>query len=351
MTINPVIVSKLQSLQAPNRAPQEQQAQVASAARQFEGILLQQLLRVLRATASSSTEGSGEENYTDMFDGQLADQLSEAGGIGIAQELESAFAPNQSGAHTVRSGRISALKYTQPTSLASISATTGDALMGQTSALQRAADQLLRAGTEQWSKKGTLSTADLQSQFATNDSQGNRATFEVREALGYQGYNKCNLFALELARRAGFKVPVIDRGQGWGYPSSNGVTKDAVGDGKLRGQWATVVGNESAQQLDSAIVRGGRAFMLTGSGRENAQGHMAVVERIREIQYGPDQTISRIVFDGWEARPQAGAEHLVQRSWNVGAGSGGHLVRSGFDRIHILELQPAASTAAAEVPL
>jgi Rod binding domain-containing protein len=348
MTVHPLI-SNTHSAGATEPSAAEKSAAAATVARQFEGILLQQLIRVLRETAPTMG-GSDQDSYVEMFDGQLADYLAESGGIGLASEIQGALSGDATAHTTHRStdGRSAAL---QTTPLATDSATTGIVLGGRTLQLQQAADQLLRAGSQQWSKTGALNTGDLQSSFATYDANGNKADFVVRKALGYQGYNKCNLFALELARRAGFSVPVVDRGEGWGFPSSNGVTKDAATDGKLRKGWAKVVENESAEILDSAIVHGQRAFILAGSGRDNAQGHMAVVERIRSIEYAQDRSIRRIVFDGWEARPIAGAEHLVQRTWNVGDNSSGHLVRSGFDRIQILELQPATQGTSAEVPI
>jgi Rod binding domain-containing protein len=341
--------SKLSS--ADSRAHAQGQATATSeAARQFEGILLQQLIRVLRSTAPSMG-GSAEDSYVEMFDGQLADQLAEAGGIGLAQQIELGLSPELSGALTSHRSSFTQIKGAHVAPAGAVSATTGTALTGPTLALQQAAHQILSAGSAQWSKNGAVSEDDLRSKFATSDANGDQATFVVRQALGYQGYNKCNLFALELARRAGFQVPLINRPGGWGFPSSNGVTTDAVRDGKLSSEWANVVGFESASELDSSILRGERAFMLAGSGRDGAQGHMAVVERIREIKYDENHTITGIAFDGWEARPMDGAEHLVQRYWTTGGAGGRPLTRSGFDQIRLIALKPASVGSTAEHPI
>jgi Rod binding domain-containing protein len=349
MTINAAIAGVIQSSAATQKADGKVKASIAEASRQFEGILLQQLIRVLHTAAQSSESDSCNENFLEMFDGELASQLADDGGIGIAQEIENSLSGN-SDLRTVHSAALTPFNLGRTiSSTATLPA--GAILGGRTGELQRVAEQLLNSGSQQWSKEGTLTPADLRSQFSKIDSRGNQANFVVREALGYQGYNKCNLFAFELARRAGFLVPVVNRPDGWGYPSSNRVARDAAKDGQLNGGWAKVVGSESAEQLDASIVRGDRAFMLAGSGRDEAQGHMAIVERIRDITYDKNNAIRSIVFDGWEARPKAGAERLVQRTWNVGNGSGGRSARSGFETIGIFELKPTVRNYRTEVPI
>jgi hypothetical protein len=162
----------------------------------------------------------------------------------------------------------------------------------------------------------------------------------VRDARGYQGYYKCNLFALELARRAGFSVPVIGRARGWGFPAPNRLARDAA-DGRLEGGWASVATGEDAAALDRDVRRGARAFALVGEATGERAGHMAVIERVHEVRYGDDGRVDRIVFSGWEAR-ERGAQHLTRRTWNRVGHPGGTQARNGFERIEILQLRQAA---------
>lgn len=58
---------------------------------------------------------------------------------------------------------------------------------------------------DRWARDGALTPQDLASDLVT-EAPGGRAAFNVRDANGFQGYYKCNLFAFELARRAGFQI-------------------------------------------------------------------------------------------------------------------------------------------------
>ena len=195
---------------------------------------------------------------------------------------------------------------------------------------------MLDAGAQRWAKDAALSESDLRSDFATREP-GGLARFNVRDARGFRGYYKCNLFAMEAARRAGFAVPLVSRPAGWGFPASDSVTRDAQ-DGHMRGDWARVATGATATELDGAILQGQRAYILTGAGQGERMGHMAVVERVHQVDFGPDGDVRRVVFDGWEARAQ-GAQHLVRRTWNLFGNPGGTQARSGFERIEILELK------------
>jgi Rod binding domain-containing protein len=328
---------------APKDAGQQRQA--AAAARQFEGVLLQQVLKVLWNTTKGIAGPQGDM-YRQMFEGQFADHLAQGGGIGLAPMLEQALGGRSSGT-TLGTVHRSALSATAlPIDVAT--PTAGEPLTGETASLQAAAKDLLRNGGDRWSKDGTLLPSDLQSSFAT-DAAGGQARFSVRDARGYQGYYKCNLFAFELARRAGFEVPLSARDRGWGFPSAGQVTDDAS-DGKVERGWAKVATGESAATLDASIRDGSRALMLTGSGEGEHHGHMAIVERLHSVEYAPTGEISRIVFDGWEARPE-GASRLQQRTWNLTGHGGGNLPRDGFQHMEILELKRPDQGAQNEVPL
>lgn len=315
----------------------------AKAARELESLLVRQLLAVLRKTVPKgglldSGDSSGAQ-YLEMFDAALADALAAGGGLGMQESLQQALgAEPPSGTGTVRAPAALAAAST------STATTAPDAVpsRGATGRLAKAAAQMVAPEVSaRWSRSGTLGPEDLASGIATPVGDG-VARFNVRDALGYQGYYKCNLFAFELARRAGYTVPVVGRGRGWGFPGADTVARDAATDGRVRGDWARVATGQSAAALDEGIRRGDRAFMLTASSPGERPGHMAVIERVRSVEYGPGGEVRRIVFDGWEAKPN-GARHLTQRTWNVIGNEGGTQPHNGFDLIEILELRPAAA--------
>jgi len=324
----------------------------AKAARELEAVLIRQLLAVLRKTVpQGGLLDSGEatsSQYLEMFDAALADSLAAGGGLGMRGSLEQALgAEPEDASGTVRTA-------TAPGSPAgSLTATTVPELgpaVGATGRLAKAAAAMVAPEVaSRWSRSGTLGPEDLASGIATPVGEG-VARFNVRDALGYQGYYKCNLFAFELARRAGYEVPVVGRGRGWGFPGADTVARDAAADGRVRGDWARVATGQSASVLDDGIRRGDRAFLLTASSPGERPGHMAVVERIRSIEYGAAGEVRRIVFDGWEAKP-AGARHLVQRTWNVIGNEGGTQPHNGFDLIEILELRRPDSGSGPERPI
>lgn len=325
-------------LQAQHAPAGQARSKVASAAREFEGVLLQQMLKVLWNT-SAAMSGSQGGTYQQMFDGAFADHLAAGGGIGLAPMLEQALAGRANeqiaGDAASLTGTVHRLRA-NPLGIAPTAAPFGAPAVGEVAELQTAAAQMLRGGGQRWSKDGTLLPEDLSGGLAL-DAAGSEARARVSNTNGYQGYYKCNVFAFELAQRAGFAVPLQPRGSGVGFPSAGAVTKDAS-DRSLQDGWARVVSGESPASLDTGLAEGTRALMLAGSGMGEAHGHMAVVERVRSIDYAPTGEIRRIVFDGWEARPD-GASHLQQRTWNAYGNPGGTDARNGFGRIEIIELK------------
>jgi Rod binding domain-containing protein len=336
-------------------APDRAQAARLDAARKFEALLVNQLMQVMRSTAKSggmmsSSGASGQ--YLSMFDEMVSEKIAEGGGFGLSGTLVQAIGgdPASAGAPVA----TTSLQRGTPATGSAHSGVHGGispplpTLQGATARLAQAAYALsARDGGKQWAKQGTLSPADLASQLETQTAEG-AARFNVLDAQGYQDSYKCNLFALEAARRAGFEVPVVARGRGWGFPTSETVTNDAQ-DGSMRGDWAEVVSPAQMGELPDKLARGELAVMLTGSGLEGRHGHMAVVERIHHVELDRDGTVKRIEFDGYEARVD-GAQHLVRRSWNrAGAGEDEPLARNGFGRIELLSLKPAHSPETPEV--
>lgn len=324
----------------------------AKAARDLESLLVRQLLAALRKTVPNgglvdAGNASGAQ-YLEMFDDALAETLASGGGLGMQESLQQALGPEPADARgTVRAPLVGAPAVgtaTSTTVSAAVSARGATGLLAKAAEAMTAPDVARR-----WSRDGTLGPEDLASSIATPVGEG-VARFNVRDALGYQGYYKCNLFAFELARRAGYAVPVVGRGRGWGFPGADTVARDAAADGQVRGNWARIATGQSASLLDDGIRRGDRAFLLTASSPGERPGHMAVVERIRSIEYGTSGEVRRIVFDGWEAKP-SGARHLTGRTWNVIGNEGGTQPHNGFDLIEILELQRPGSGSAPERPI
>jgi flagellar protein FlgJ len=64
---------------------------VAEVSRQFEAVLLRQILADVRKPVLASAEGDPAVNgiYSDMINNQLADSISRSGGFGLAKSLTS----------------------------------------------------------------------------------------------------------------------------------------------------------------------------------------------------------------------------------------------------------------------
>jgi Rod binding domain-containing protein len=331
----------------------------AQAARRFEGVLLQQMIQVLRKTTDAGgDESSGaSQQYLSMFDEVLAERLSDGGGIGLARVIGQALGadPAMLGAvPTITPGRGGGLSpLTQEPLAARFAAmrapfASAATYTGAAGALSSAAAEMsVGDAAQRWSRDGALTPADLASTFTTPTADGGVAAFNVRDANGFEGFYKCNLFALEAARRAGYAVPVQPRYQGWGYPNPDGVVRDAA-DGRLHEDWARVVTQEGEGSLVASGARGDRAFVLAGSGSLGHAGHMAVVERIRAVEYDAEGLVQRIVFDGWEAR-STGAQHLEGRVWSR-AGHPSPGARNGLSQIEVLELARPSAGETPETP-
>ncbi|GAW29449.1 rod-binding protein [Carboxydocella sp. ULO1] len=68
------------------------------ACQQMEALFLHQLLQRMRATVPKGglfPEDNGEEIFRDMLDGELAVQMSKAGGIGLAEMLYQQLKPHK----------------------------------------------------------------------------------------------------------------------------------------------------------------------------------------------------------------------------------------------------------------
>ncbi|RUO60087.1 rod-binding protein [Pseudidiomarina marina] len=79
-------VQQLSQLKKQSHAQPEQAA--AEAARQFEALFIQQMMKSMREAGGESElfNSSAMRNYTDMFDQQLATEVA-GKGIGLAEQL------------------------------------------------------------------------------------------------------------------------------------------------------------------------------------------------------------------------------------------------------------------------
>ncbi len=310
-------------------------AEIRAAARQFEGLLLEQLISTMRRSAELFS-GSGGELYGRMFDEHLGAALASSGGLGVGDAL--AVAMGATGPVTAAAPSTPFVPRLSPSLMGPVleeRPSSGAELVGATGRLQRAAGEMLPPSgvAPQWGRDGALTAGDLIDPRAEAG-----AASEVQRVRAFRGYYKCNLFAFELARRAGFEVPTYGRGASWGYPGPTAVAEDAS-DGRLRTGWGEVVSHASVEALDSAIVRGEVALLVTGSGAEGHSGHMGIIERVRSIDRDASGAITRITFDGWEGR-EVGGMHLTERTWTT-LGHGVPGARRGLGRIELVELRAA----------
>ena len=98
-----------------------QRDKVDQACKQFEAVLLRQILGEARKTVISSGEQDSTVSgiYNDMITSQLADSISRSGTFGLAKSLESqlerqVLPPSQAGAATASPAALGAVKPTNP---------------------------------------------------------------------------------------------------------------------------------------------------------------------------------------------------------------------------------------------
>ncbi|MFH1130333.1 MAG: rod-binding protein [Pseudomonadota bacterium] len=68
----------------------DRKAQIQRAAKMFEGLFVRELFKVMRSSEEEEglfENGTAKGIYTEMFDGAMADKISEAGGLGISDIL------------------------------------------------------------------------------------------------------------------------------------------------------------------------------------------------------------------------------------------------------------------------
>ena len=166
----------------------------------------------------------------------------------------------------------------------------------------------------------------------------------MEDAGGYKGYPKCNLFAFELVRRAGYTVPVRARAHGWSYPGADAVARMAK-EGETGG-WGIVRTADDAAQLDATALSG-VPLVLASAADGGAVGHMAVADRIHDIKRDAEGNITSLEYSGWDAASRG--SRYARRIWRVAGVSGEG--RGGLSDIQILQPTVAGGEGAQFVPL
>ncbi len=182
-------------------------------------------------------------------------------------------------------------------------------------------------GNELWSPAGVLSQRELTIGLEVS-ARGGQARFNVQDAGGFRGRRKCNLFALELAHRAGFRVPLVARARGLGFPGADRIARDA-GRGAVA-RWAAVADAWAPEEVARARAKGA-CFLLVASAPGRRPGHVVVVDRLLDVQQDPRGALTRIRYVGWDAA-RAGARH-AEGVLSLRACGG------RFDEMHLLALQ------------
>lgn len=187
--------------------------------------------------------------------------------------------------------------------------------------IRAAARELIDQGDPTlWGRGGQLTPSELSNPLLTLGLGGLEA-FNVLDSEGYEGDYKCNLFAFELAFRAGLIVPVVGRGRGWGYPGP-AVVVDHVERGRLIERWARRLESTELEAIQ-ALTEAGAALMIVGDRDDGSPGHIGVVDEVHRVVHDRAGRIARVEYTGWEAN-RDGAHHR-RRVWRLGLYSVIHL--------------------------
>ncbi len=60
---------------------------VMASAREFEAVMLEQLLSSMRTTVGGDSQSSTMRSYRELLDGEMAREMAVAGGIGLADSI------------------------------------------------------------------------------------------------------------------------------------------------------------------------------------------------------------------------------------------------------------------------
>jgi hypothetical protein len=231
--------------------------------------------------------------------------------------------------------------------------------LGTFARVQHEAQQIVTTEPRVWRLAGNLlagGTYRLQIQHPGPGADNRFRRFS------FQGNDKCNLFALDVAWRSGFRVPVLNIGTAtaprYSYPLANTMTsyaERAVAGGRPRlvgvsgVPWGAPQTQVPAAVLNFAIRRLGSLLLLVGW-RRTGTGHVGIIRHIHDVAYDGSRRITSITYDGWEATGRLGARDRVGRRWQTaicGTLTGACQPNNppgpamqAFCRIHIVSLLP-----------
>ncbi|MBN2340627.1 MAG: rod-binding protein [Deltaproteobacteria bacterium] len=317
-----------------NDTPQISNAKEAAGA--LEAMLFKELMKSMTESVGKAGlfgEGFQANMYQDMYASVLAEQGG--GHLGISSMLEQALGVSERAKATSTMSNIGSVA----SALGSYRAVAekSDVPPANVGLYKTAMSFLDNVSSARWGKEGILTTADLAADIATNSGNG-IAAFNVQDANGYEGFPKCNLFAFEMLRRAGYTVPVTGRSHGWGYMGAD-TTTNLAAKGDVN-DWATVRTDNTRDQLDG-LAYSGVPLLLTSSGAGDRVGHMAVADRIHTVKRDDSGNIVALEYSGWEATTK-GASY-GRRMWRVEGVPGNG--RGGLSSIEILEPKRSDSAA------
>ena len=155
----------------------------------------------------------------------------------------------------------------------------------------------------------------------------------------FQNQFKCNVFALDIAWRSGFRVPLSNihtsANPCYSYPLANTLTAYAErafvnGNTNLTGtngtQWGWTDTYFGADLINDWIAQGSLE-LLVGS-RRSGTGHVGIISHVRSIVTDATNHITDITYDGWEATGRSGATPVTNKRWRT----------TDFNIIHIIGL-------------
>jgi hypothetical protein len=219
--------------------------------------------------------------------------------------------------------------------------------------------QILGAEAGRWSIPGSLlSNGNYRLQI---EHPGSGINNRFRR-YSFQDNDKCNLFALDVAWRSGFRVPILNIGNQahprYSYPLANTLTSYAEhairhGSPRLRGvggdAWGAPQTGTPLAVINLAIRYLGALAIVVGW-RRSGMGHVGIIHKIGGLTYDSSRHITSITYDGWEATGVHGASNVIGRNWrttnNCGPVTGVHQANPPgpllhvFCRIHIISLIP-----------
>jgi hypothetical protein len=205
-----------------------------------------------------------------------------------------------------------------------------------------AAEIVGRGQSVRWSQRGSLGPGDLTIGVETTvtNRRGEAlgtARFNLAAVHGFKDLPKCNLFAFEVAYRAGFVVPLVGRPVGWGFPSSEMLANDAL-DYEMHGGWAHVLRRPDAQGINLDRENGHALDAVARAAVTGRPGHVAVIDWVESLTLDRDGEIRVLELMGWEANSRVGAQYdrIVFATTTAYPGS-------RFDRVYVLDLREAVA--------